>query len=119
MEHYNKGCVNAKPSDPLQLDGISTSGINPPKSNWAKPINQGPFIAYPIISANVFTFGGLKVNEHGQVLTADGDAINGLYAAGEVIGMYYTNYTGATSVLKGLVFGRLAAQHAATQTSDL
>jgi tricarballylate dehydrogenase len=119
MEHYNKGCVNAKPSDPLQLDGISTSGINPPKSNWAKPINQGPFIAYPIISANVFTFGGLKVNENGQVLTADGDAINGLYAAGEVVGMYYTNYTGATSVLKGLVFGRLAAQHAATQASVL
>ena len=36
-----------------------------------------------------------------------------LYAAGETVGMYYTNYTGATSVLKGLVFGRLAAEHMA------
>ena len=39
-----------------------------------------------------------------------------LYAAGEVIGMYYTNYTGATSVLKGLVFGRLAANNIADVT---
>ena len=32
----------------------------------------------------------------------------GLYAAGEVVGMYYKTYTGATSVLKGAVFGRIA-----------
>ena len=38
------------------------SGLTPPKSNWAKPISQGPFIAYPVMCANVFTFGGLKVD---------------------------------------------------------
>ena len=72
-------------------------------------------MAYPIISANVFTFGGLKVNASGQVLDTDGYPMPNLYAAGEVIGMYYTNYAGATSVLKGLVFGRLAAQAIAEQ----
>ena len=91
---------------------IATRGLEPPKSNWALPIDQPPYHAYPIISANVFTFGGLKVDVNGQVLSADGEPIDGLYAAGETIGVYYRNCTGATSVLKGLVFGRLAGQHA-------
>ena len=43
----------------------------------------------------------------------DGEPIRGLYAAGEILGTYYGNYTGATSVLKGLVFGRLAGMDAA------
>jgi ABC-type branched-subunit amino acid transport system ATPase component len=34
--------------------------------------------------------------------------------AGEIVGLYYGNYTGATSVLKGIVFGRLAGLHAAS-----
>ena len=36
--------------------------------------------------------------------------IPGLYAAGETTGLYYTLYVGATSVLRGLVFGRLAGR---------
>ena len=47
------------------------------------------------------------------MLDGDGEPIAGLYAAGEIIGTYYRTYTGATSVLKGLVFGRLAGQDAA------
>ena len=65
------------------------------------------------MSANVFTFGGLQVDSGARVLDRDGDPIPGLYAAGEIIGMYYGTYTGATSVLKGLVFGRIAGQDAA------
>ena len=37
----------------------------------------------------------------------------GLYAAGETIGLYYGTYAGATSVLRGAVFGRIAGAHAA------
>ncbi len=110
---YNGACPTTGAYDPLNLDGRATQGLAPPKSNWSQPIDQGPFMAYPIISANVFTFGGLKVNPVGQVLDTDGCPMANLYAAGEVIGMYYTNYTGATSVLKGLVFGRLAANNIA------
>ena len=80
--------------------------------NWARPIAKGPFKAYPIISANVFTFGGLKVDDHARVLSQDGEPIKGLYAAGETMGLYYRVYTGSTSVLRGAVFGRLAALHA-------
>ena len=88
-------------------------GISPRKSNWARPITQPPYIAYPIISSMVLTFGGLKVTPQAQVVNQQGDVISGLYAAGETLGLYYRSYTGATSVLKGAVFGRLAGMDAA------
>ncbi|MBM7059324.1 FAD-dependent oxidoreductase [Pseudomonas sp. UL073] len=107
VARYNAAC---RPGEyrPLQLDGLATEGLQPPKSNWALPLERGPFMAYPIISANVFTFGGLKVDEQAQVVNSDGQPIANLYAAGETVGLYFGNYAGGTSVLKGLVFGRLA-----------
>jgi tricarballylate dehydrogenase len=112
VDAYNRACA---PGDykPLQLDHVATKGLDPPKSNWALTISDAPFHAYPIISSNVFTFGGLKVDSQARVLDRDGEPIAGLYAAGETVGMYYGNYTGATSVLKGLVFGRIAGADAA------
>ncbi|MGY2491762.1 FAD-dependent oxidoreductase [Cupriavidus sp. CP313] len=104
---FNAACRDGH-YDPLVVDGLSTDSLEPPKSNWALPLDQGPYFAYPIISANVFTFGGLKVDGGARVLNTDGVPIPGLYAAGETVGIYYTNYTGATSVLKGIVFGKLA-----------
>jgi tricarballylate dehydrogenase len=111
VAQYNAAC---RPGEfkPLEVDGLKTEGLSPPKSNWARPISRGPFHAYPIISSNVFTFGGLKVNSNGEVLATDGDPIEGLYAAGETVGLYYKTYTGSTSVLKGAVFGRLSGMHA-------
>jgi tricarballylate dehydrogenase len=70
-----------------------------------------------MVSANVFTFGGLKVNANAQVVNVQGDVISGLYAAGEVIGLYYGAYTGATSVLRGATFGRLAGMHLASKAT--
>ncbi len=108
---YNAACC---PGDyqPLQLDGLRTNGIEPAKSNWALPLDTGPYLAYPIIASNVFTFGGLKVDEQARVINADGDAIYGLYAAGETAALYFGNYCGGTSVLRGLVFGRIAGNGA-------
>lgn len=112
IEAYNAACRPGA-CTPLALDGLRTVGLNPVKSNWARPITTAPFKAYPIISSMVLTFGGLRVNPRAQVVNMQGDAIPGLYAAGETMGLYYGNYTGATSVLKGLVFGRLAGIDAA------
>jgi tricarballylate dehydrogenase len=111
VAEYNAAC---RPGiyQPLQLDGVATEGLQPPKSNWALPLDQGPYFAYPIISANVFTFGGLKVDEQARVINIDGQPIVNLYAAGEIAGMYFGNYCGGTSVLRGLVFGREAGRTA-------
>ena len=114
VAEYNRACREAD-FKPLVLDGLSTKGVVPSKSNWAHPLTEAPFHAYPVISSNVLTFGGLKVDAHARVLNTQGDVIPGLYAAGEVVGLYYKSYTGATSVLKGAVFGRFAGTHAATR----
>ncbi|MER5179128.1 FAD-dependent oxidoreductase [Streptomyces sp. NPDC002896] len=116
IAEYNKACPGGE-FRPLATDGLATDGLAPPKSNWARPIDAAPYHAYPIIASNVFTFGGLKTNERAEVLDLDGNPIPGLYAAGELTGMYYTNYTGSTSVLRGAVFGRIAGGLAATASS--
>lgn len=112
LSTYNDACGDGE-FDPSAPDGLSTSGVTPPKSNWARPISEGPFEAYPIMAANVFTFGGLKTTAAAEVVDRDGRAIRGLWAAGEMTGLYYSNYTGSTSVLRGATFGRIAGREAA------
>ena len=46
------------------------------------------------------------------MVDADDVAIPGLYAAGEMTGLYHDDYVGATSVLRALVFGRIAGRNA-------
>lgn len=100
--------------EPGKPDNRATKvGFAPRKSNWAFPIETAPFMAFPIMCGNCFTFGGLKVDPKARVLNRDGEAIPGLYAAGETIGLYWGTYTGATSVLRGAVFGRIAGAEAA------
>ena len=114
---YNAACPPGE-WDPTRPDGLATQGVTPPKSNWAKPIESGPFIAYPIMCANVFTFGGLKVDATSRVVDRDGRIIPGLYAAGEMTGLYYSNYTGSTSVLRGATFGKIAGADAAARAAS-
>lgn len=111
---YNEAC---RPGvfKPLELDRLATRGLDPPKSNWARPLDKAPYQAWPVIASCVLTYGGLKVDAHARVLNCDGDVIPGLYAAGEVVGLYYKVYAGATSVLKGAVFGRFAGLDAAAR----
>ena len=116
VQGYNAACPSGKDFRPEQPDQIATiAGYAPRKSNWAFPLTNGPFRAYPIICGNCFTFGGLKIDPDARVLNRDGEAIPGLYAAGETIGLYWGTYTGATSVLRGAVFGRIAGAQAATR----
>ncbi|MDQ0189859.1 FAD-dependent tricarballylate dehydrogenase TcuA [Alicyclobacillus cycloheptanicus] len=89
-------------------DGKQAVNITPPKSNWAIPIDKAPYVAYPVVCSIVFSYGGLSTDVNGRVLSADDEVIPGLYAAGEITGLYYGKYPGATSVLRGLVFGRRA-----------
>jgi tricarballylate dehydrogenase len=95
-----------------RIDGLATTGLALNKSNWSIPINQGPFIAYPIICCNVFTNGGLATDLNGRVVTGDQVTIPGLYAVGETSGVYYGKYPGGTSVLRCLVYGRRAGYDA-------
>jgi tricarballylate dehydrogenase len=95
-------------------DGKATRGLTPPKSNWAFPIESPPYIGYPLTCAITFTFGGVKTDSHARVVTPSGTPIPGLYAAGEVTGLYYHEYPAGTSVLRSATFGRLAGAQAAS-----
>ena len=96
-----------------RLDGKRTEGVSPEKTNWAMPLVEPPFVAVPVTGGITFTFGGLKTDARARVLDTAGRVIEGLYAAGELVGeLYYYNYPGATSVLRGAVFGRIAGAEA-------
>ncbi|MCC6534697.1 MAG: FAD-dependent oxidoreductase [Burkholderiales bacterium] len=114
IARYNECCRPGR-FEPLALDRLATKVLDPPKSNWARPLDRPPFQAWPVMASCVLTYGGLKVDARARVLNADGEVIPGLYAAGEVVGLYYKVYTGATSVLKGAVFGRYAGIDAAAR----
>ncbi len=97
-----------------QLDGKRTLGITPPKSNWALPLDQPPYVAIPVTGGITFTFGGLRCDTLARVIDTRGTVMDGLYAAGEPMGeIFYYNYPGASSVIRGAVFGRIAGRDAA------
>ncbi|KAF5870633.1 putative fad dependent protein [Botrytis fragariae] len=56
-----------------------------------------------------FTMGGVKIDEQARVLTAEGDVIRGVWAAGEVTGgIHGDNRLGGSSLLECVIFGRKA-----------
>ncbi|HTX24101.1 MAG TPA: FAD-binding protein [Steroidobacteraceae bacterium] len=99
--------------DPHRFDGRATRALTPPKSNWAFPLERPPYIAYPLTCAVTFTFGGIRTDSLARVVTPARTVIPGLYAAGEVTGVYYHRYPPGTSVLRAATFGRIAGAHAA------
>jgi tricarballylate dehydrogenase len=100
--------------DLSQKDGKSTRGLPLPKSNWAQPLDQGPFEAYGVTTGITFTFGGLRISPDARVLDAALQPIPGLYAAGEIVGgIFYDGYPGGTGLVSGAVFGRRAGKGAA------
>jgi tricarballylate dehydrogenase len=113
IEAYNTAATgDVARFDATQLDGLAAAAeLKPPKSNWARPITKPPFVAYPLVGAVAYTFGGLATNEKAEVLS-DSGPISGLYAAGETTGHFYRIAPNAVSVLRALVFGQIAGRQA-------
>jgi tricarballylate dehydrogenase len=104
--------------DATRCDGLAAdAGLTPPKSSWARPITKPPFLAYPLVGAAAYTFGGLATNEKAEVLSGGGP-MSGLYAAGETTGHFYGTAPNAVAVLRALVFGKIAGQAAADFAAD-
>ena len=100
--------------DPTRLDGKAAPGLDPPKSNWAQPLDTAPFVGFPVVCGITFTFGGLHVDTSARVLGRDGAPIPGLTAAGELVGgLFHGNYPGGAGLTSGAVFGRIAGRTAA------
>ena len=104
--------------DPTALDGKRTAGVEPPKSNWALPIDTPPYLGYAVTCGITFTFGGLKIDSSGRALDTEDAPIPGLFAAGELVGgLFYHNYPGGAGLMAGSVFGKIAGASAATHAA--
>ncbi|MET0456821.1 MAG: FAD-dependent tricarballylate dehydrogenase TcuA [Mycobacterium sp.] len=114
LEEFNAAVRDDRPFNPNIKDGRSADGLEVPRSNWAVKLDTPPYTAYGVTCGITFTFGGVKIDDHGQVVDVNEHVIPGLFAAGEMVGgIFYYNYPGASGLTSGAVFGRLAGASAA------
>jgi succinate dehydrogenase/fumarate reductase flavoprotein subunit len=105
--------------NPAVKDGVSAQGsalMDIPKSNWALPIENGPFLAVKVACGITFTFGGLAIDPEtaGVLSESTRKPIEGLFCTGELVGgLFYSNYPGGSGLTAGAVFGRRAGHSAA------
>ncbi len=116
---YNAACTgDAGRFDATRADGLAAAGgLVPPKSNWARSLTKPPYLAYPLIGAIAYTFGGVATDPEARVLGPAGP-IAGLYAAGEITGHFHGSAPNAVAVLRALVYGRIAGRAAASLVSN-
>ncbi len=110
---FNAACSEGE-FHPTELDGLTTQGIEPAKTNWARPISEPPFYGYSLRPGVTFTYLGLKVDETARVSGPEAPYAN-IWAAGEtmagsILGQGYLAGFGMTI---GTVFGRIAGREAA------
>ena len=98
------------------LDGVSTRGLTPPKSNWAIPIDRPPFYGLPLRPGITFTYMGVTVDEKARVIDESGRPFANVCAAGEIMSgnILTKGYLGGFGLTIGSVFGELAGREAAT-----
>ncbi len=114
IKAYNAAVRQDIPFNPNVKDGRCTTGLAVNKSNWANTLDTPPYEAYAVTCGITFSFGGLRINPSAQVINTDGEAIPGLYAAGELVGgIFYFNYPGGSGLTNGAVFGKIAGASAA------
>ena len=118
IARYNAAVRQDIEFNPNVKDGRRTEGLAIDKSNWANTIDAPPYEGYAVTCGVTFTFGGLRINEEGEVLDTDHKPIRGLFAAGELVGgLFYFNYPGGSGLTSGSVFGRLAGASAARRAA--
>lgn len=89
----------------------------PARSSTIGTISEAPYYALQLESSTLGTKGGPRTNRDGAVLNVDGQVIEGLYAAGNVMagptGMVYGGAGGTLG--PAIVFGYKAGRHAAAR----
>ncbi len=79
-----------------------------------RPIADGPYHAVPMVVGSNFVSGGMRVSTAMQVVNVFGEAIPGLYAAGDCVGgLNPTAELGGMRLCGGFTLGRVAGRAAA------
>lgn len=116
VSSYNAATDASGTFDPRTTDGLRTLGLDPPKSNWARAIEEPPFYAYPLKPGLTFTYAGVGVDESARILRTDADPFENIFAAGETMAGNILNrgYLAGVGLTIGGVFGRIAGREAAS-----
>ncbi len=114
VDTYNAAVQDHLPFNQAIHDGRCTKDLFPPKTNWARRIDEPPFVAYGATCGLTFTYGGLKIDTRCQVQNKLDLPIKGLYAAGELTGgFFYFNYPSGSGLMRGAVTGKISGANAA------
>jgi tricarballylate dehydrogenase len=115
VSEFNASIPSTGGYDAMRLDGCGTQGVNPPKSNWALPIDHPPFGAYPLRPGITFTYLGVGVDRDGHVMREDGGRFENVFAAGEIMAgnILLRGYLAGFGMTIGTVSGRIAGEGAA------
>ncbi|AQV99203.1 FAD-binding dehydrogenase (plasmid) [Cupriavidus necator] len=113
VQDYNAAC-RVGTFDHTALDDCHTEGLTPPKTHWARPLDQAPFYGYALRPGITFTYLGLKVNDLAQVHFG-GKPSGNLFVAGEMMAgnVLGKGYTAGVGMSIGTAFGRIAGTQAA------
>lgn len=106
VEAYNRACDGEQPDE---FGRVSLS------TGYGKParVERGPFYGLACTTGLTSTYCGLHTDTDARVLDVFDQPITGLYATGEVMGGFHgETYMSGSSLAKGCIFGRIAAQHA-------
>jgi tricarballylate dehydrogenase len=117
---FNAAATSDRPYDTTRLDGRATTGIHPPKSNWALPVDTPPYYAYPLRPGITFTYLAVGVDERSRVKLTDGSTVANLFAAGEIMAgnILLRGYLAGVGITIGTVFGRIAGEEAARYAAN-
>lgn len=86
------------------------------REHLTKDLSEGPYYILKVTPGIHHTMGGLKIDTTTHVISTEGNAIKGLYAAGEVTGgVHGANRIGGNAVTDIIVFGRIAGKTAAEE----
>lgn len=115
VRDYN-AAVRPGAFSPTSLDDrCATEGLTPPKTHWARTIDQPPFLGYPLRPGITFTYLGLGVDARARVRMSQGGEAGNLWAAGEIMAgnILGRGYLAGFGMAIGTVFGRIAGEEAA------
>jgi tricarballylate dehydrogenase len=117
IAEFNAACRSGR-FDHTVLDDCATAGLTPPKTHWARPIDQPPFYAYALKPGITFTYLGMKTNTDAAVHFGGRPSAN-LFVAGEMMAgnVLGRGYTAGVGMSIGTASGRRAGARAAQAAS--
>jgi tricarballylate dehydrogenase len=116
MADYNRGTAGNTAVRMQVLDGVTTRGVTPAKTNWALPVDTPPYYGLPLRAGITFTYMGVTVDERSRVVDNRSRPFKNVYAAGEIMtgNILTKGYVGGIGLAIGAIFGELAGRDAAT-----